>query len=407
LLPDYVDVYEGSFKRGRPWREFPGTEQPDAALAEYGKGAEIVVRVSIVPLLTAGLLAACSPQGGSAPSSAAPPPASATKPAAKPAAAASPLQARVDAINNAQFTAPPPQPAAPPVLNPPPDPSLIKAEVLLARAEASPGSIDGLAGSNLKRAVKAYQQMSSQPTDGVLSAALWARLTAQASGPVAAIYTVTAQDVAGPFYPDVGENMVAAAKLASPGYARPSEMLAERFHMSEKLLLALNPGADLTKSGTALVVVQPAIPALAPVDHLEVDKAAASVRAYAADGTLVASFPATVGSTDRPSPSGVHKVRGVAFNPTYTYDPAKLTFGPRKHGKFIIQPGPNNPVGIVYIALDRPGYGLHGTPEPDKIGKTASHGCVRLTNWDALLLSHAVKPGVVVSFVHARGGKAA
>ena len=404
---DYVDVCEGSFKRGRPWREFPGTEQLRAALAEHGQDTETVVRASIVPLLAAGLLAACSPQGGSAPSSAAPAPASAAKPAPKPAPApASPLQARVDAINNAQFTAPP-QPVAKPAVNPAPDPSLIKAEVLLARAEASPGSVDGLAGSNLKRAVKAYEQMTNQPADGVLSAALWTKLTAQASGPVAALYTETAKDAAGPFYPDVGENMVAAAKLTSPGYARPSEMLAERFHMSETLLLALNPGADLTKAGTALVVVQPAIPALAPVDHIEVDKAAASVRAYAADGTLIASFPATVGSTDRPSPSGVHKVRGVAFNPTYTYDPAKLTFGPRKHGKFIIQPGPNNPVGIVYIALDRPGYGVHGTPEPDKIGKTASHGCVRLTNWDALLLAHAVKPGVVVSFVHKRGGKAA
>jgi len=362
------------------------------------------VQGSIVPVLAVGVLAACSPQGSQVPSSAAPPPASAAKPAPKPVAtAASPLQARIDAINNAQFSAPP-QPAAKPVVNPPPDPALIKAEVLLARAEASPGAIDGLAGSNLTRAVKAYEQMTGQLADGQLSAALWTKLTAEAPGPVAAIYMETAQDAAGPFYPDVGENMVAAAKLASPGYARPSEMLAERFHISEKLLLALNPGADLTKSGTALVVVQPAIPALGPVDHVEVDKAAASVRAYAADGSLIASFPATVGSTDRPSPSGVHKVRGVSFNPTYTYDPSKLTFGPKKHGRFVIHPGPNNPVGIVYIALDRPGYGIHGTPEPDKIGKTASHGCVRLTNWDAMLLAPAVKPGVVVSFVHKRGG---
>jgi lipoprotein-anchoring transpeptidase ErfK/SrfK len=342
-------------------------------------------------------LAACSPRGGSAPSSATPPPAS----AAKPVGLSAP-QARVDAINNAQFVAPPPH-AATPAVNPAPDPALIKAEVLLARAGASPGSIDGLAGSNLKRAVQAWQQMTGQTADGQLSDALWARLTAQASGAVAGLYTETAQDAAGPFYPDVGENMVAAAKLSSPGYARPSEMLAERFHMSEKLLLALNPGADLTRAGTALVVVQPMIPALAPVDHIEVDKAAASVRAYAADGSLIASFPATVGSTDRPSPSGVHKVRGVSFNPTYVYDPSKLTFGPRRHGRFDIQPGPNNPVGIVYIALNAPGYGLHGTPEPDKIGKTASHGCVRLTNWDAVLLAHAVKAGVKVSFLHARG----
>jgi lipoprotein-anchoring transpeptidase ErfK/SrfK len=344
------------------------------------------------------LLAACTPEGASTPPS--------PKPAAKPAVAAnSALLARISAINDAQFVAPR-QPAAKPAANPLPDPALIKAEVLLARAQVSPGEIDGLAGSNLTRAVKAYEQMTGQPVDGQLTPALWTRLAAQSQAPVAASYTVTAQDVAGPFYPDVGEDMVAASKLATPGYARPGEMLAERFHMSEKLLQALNPGADLTKAGTVLVVVQPLIPALARVDHIEVDKAAASVRAYVADGTLIASFPATVGSTDRPSPSGEHQVRGVSFNPTYTYDPAKLTFGPKRHGKFIVRPGPNNPVGVVYIALNAPGYGIHGSPGPNKIGKTASHGCVRLTNWDALLLARAVKPGVKVSFVHERGGTA-
>jgi lipoprotein-anchoring transpeptidase ErfK/SrfK len=367
----------------------------------------MLVQRSIVSLLALTALAACSPQGSSTPPASAQKPASAAKPAAKPVAAAdAALTARVDAINDAQFVAPPQssaKPTAQPAADPAADPALIKAEVLLARAQASPGEIDGLAGSNLTRAVKAYEQMTGQPTDGQLTPALWTKLNTPAQAPVAALYTVTAQDVAGPFYPDVGENMVAASKLTSPGYSTVSEMLGERFHMSEKLLGALNPGADLTKAGTVLVVVQPMIPELATVDHIEVDKAAASVRAYAADGTLLASFPATVGSTDRPSPSGVHKVRGVSFNPIYTYDPSKLTFGPKRHGKFDIQAGPNNPVGIVYIALNAPGYGIHGTPGPDKIGKTASHGCVRLTNWDALLLGHAVKPGVKVSFLHARG----
>jgi lipoprotein-anchoring transpeptidase ErfK/SrfK len=363
----------------------------------------LLVQGSVVSVLGLAFVAACSPQAPSSAPSAAPPSASAAKPPAKPVAAVDPaLAARVNAINTAQFV-PGPQSAAKPAANAPPDPALIKAEVLLARDQASPGEVDGLAGSNLSRAVKAYEQMNGQPMDGQLSPALWTRLNTPGQAPVAALYTLTAQDVAGPFYPDVGENMVAAAKLATPGYARPSEMLGERFHMSEKLLQALNPGADMTKAGTVLVVTQPLVPALAKVDHLQVDKAAASVRAYAADATLVASFPATVGSTDRPSPSGVHKVQGVSFNPIYTYDPSKLTFGPKKHGKFDIQAGPNNPVGLVYIALNAPGYGIHGTPNPDTIGKTASHGCVRLTNWDALLLAHAVKPGVMVSFIHARG----
>ncbi len=378
----------------------------------------MMMQRSILPLLGLAALTACSPQGGAAPSasppsapsatSAAPPAAPPVPPAAVSAAAPAPaanagLAASVSAINNAQFVAAPP-PSASPSATVQPDPALIKAEVLLARADASPGEIDGLAGSNLTRAVKAYEQMSGLLADGQLTPALWTRLNAQGQPPVAAIYTVTDQDAAGPYSPAVGENMVAASKLSTVGYSSPSEMLAERFHMSEKLLKALNPGADIGKAGTALVVIQPQIPTLARVDHIQVDKAAASVRAYDAAGTMIASFPATVGSTDRPSPSGVHKVRGVSYNPTYTYDPAKLTFGPKKHGRFVIHPGPNNPVGIVYIALNKPGYGVHGTPDPDTIGKTASHGCVRLTNWDALLLAHAVRPGVMVDFVHTRGG---
>jgi lipoprotein-anchoring transpeptidase ErfK/SrfK len=349
----------------------------------------------LIPLaLVAVALAACSRSPTQAPA------AQSSAGAAAPSAQA----VLAKAINDAQFTAPPsatsgapPQPATPP-----PDPALIKAEVLLARAHASPGEVDGLAGSNLKRAVSAYEQMNGLPDDGQLSQAVWDRLTA-GSAPVAGTYTVTAEDAAGPYSPDVGEDMVAASKLPAVGYARPSEMFAERFHMSETLLQALNPKADFGRAGTVLVVARPDVPPVPAVDHIEVDKAAASARAYGEDGAMIGSFPATVGSTDRPSPSGVHKVLGVSFDPDYVYDPSKLSWGPRRHGKFTIKPGPNNPVGLVWIDLSQPGYGIHGSPDPDKIGKTASHGCVRLTNWDAVALAHAVKPGVTVTFVRARG----
>jgi lipoprotein-anchoring transpeptidase ErfK/SrfK len=354
----------------------------------------------------AALLAGCSPHGGQAPGAAAPQDRS-------PAAVDPALAARVKAINEARFvasangasSAAPQAPGASAVAPSAPDPALIKIEVLLARAHASPGEIDGLAGSNLQRAVAAYEQMNGLPGDGALNEAVWDRLNTPGQAPVAAIYVLTAQDVAGPYYPDVGDDMVAASKLPATGYARPTEMLAERFHMSERLLQALNPGADYRKPGAQLVVAQPLEPPVAPVDHIDIDKASASVRAYGADGTMIASFPATVGSTERPSPSGVHRVLGVSFNPTYTYDPSKLTWGPKRHGKFIVRPGPNNPVGLVWIDLSEPGYGIHGSPDPGLIGKTASHGCVRLTNWDALALSHAVKPGVVASFVNERGGR--
>jgi lipoprotein-anchoring transpeptidase ErfK/SrfK len=100
----------------------------------------------------------------------------------------------------------------------------------------------------------------------------------------------------------------------------------------------------------------------------------------------------------------VHKINGVAWNTDYVYDPAKLHWGPRSHGKFRIKPGPNGPVGVVWIDLNAPSYGIHGTADPSTIGKTASHGCVRLTNWDAVALAHGVKPGVMVTFVGNRGG---
>ncbi len=311
-----------------------------------------------------------------------------------------PTSQAIAAIQNApQATAPATTPS-----NPPPSPSVIKAEVLLARAHASPGVIDGLPGSNLARAVAAFEAMNGLPADGQLSPEVWSRLTAFAGQPVAGAYVVTAADVAGPFYPDVGEDMVAASKLASPGYSGPLEALASRFHMSEALLTALNPGKDFKTAGQRIVVAMPEVAALAPVASVQVDKAKASAVALDDQGRIIASFPATVGSTDKPSPTGVRKVVGVSFNPVYTYDPSKLTWGPKSHGRFSIKPGPNNPVGLVWIALNAPGYGVHGSPNPDKIGKTASHGCVRLTNWDALLLAHAVKPGVTVSFVSERGG---
>jgi len=163
---------------------------------------------------------------------------------------------------------------------------------------------------------------------------------------------------------------------------------------------ALNPGADFTKAGTSLLVAAPGAPALTKgqVARIVVSKSKDQVFAYDSDAKLLAVYPATVGSTERPSPHGLHKINGVGWNPTYTYDPSKLHWGPRSHGKFVIKPGPKGPVGVVWIDINAPSYGIHGSPDPNLIGKTASHGCVRLTNWDALALAHGVKPGVPVAF---------
>ncbi|MDQ1153914.1 L,D-transpeptidase [Brevundimonas sp. SORGH_AS_0993] len=183
------------------------------------------------------------------------------------------------------------------------------------------------------------------------------------------------------------------------GYANIVEALAERFHVTEALLRAMNPDADFARVGQALLV--PAIntaPLASEVDHIDVDKGEGSVRAFAADGRLLAYFPATIGSGDNPTPSGTVKVNGVARNPDYLYDPAKLSYGDGKK-KVLVKPGPNNPVGVVWIDLNKPSYGIHGTPDPHLVGKTASHGCVRLTNWDAWTLADKVKPGVIVRFL--------
>ena len=343
-------------------------------------------------------LAACSPE---------------PKPAAKPpsAAAASPAPLSVQAINAAVF-APAATPAAPPPPAPAnaqtaPDPVLIRAEVLLDRARFSPGVVDGKAGTNESHAIAAFQTHAGLPASGQLDAATWAALTRD-TAPVMQTYAITPADVAGPFAPDVGEDFVKlAAQPMGPQYATPLEELAERFHMSQTLLTALNPGADFGKAGTSLIAAVPGAPAFnkGDVDHIEVSKAHAQVTAFDANNNVLAVYPATVGSTERPSPSGVHKVNGVSLNPDYLYDPAKLHWGPRSHGKLRVKPGPNNPVGAVWIDLNAPSYGVHGSPDPDKIGKTASHGCVRLTNWDAVALAGGVKPGVKVTFVGSRGGK--
>jgi lipoprotein-anchoring transpeptidase ErfK/SrfK len=226
-----------------------------------------------------------------------------------------------------------------------------------------------------------------------------ARLRAGGTGAVTTTYEITQQDVAGPYLGTVPTDLEAQGEAPHMGYANIVEALAERFHVTEPLLRAMNPNADFTRVGQKLLV--PAIdnsPLPADVDHIEVNKGEGSVKAFAEDGRLLAYYPATIGSGDNPTPTGTVKVNGVARNPDYVYDPSKLSYGDVNR-KVVVKPGPNNPVGVVWIDLDKPSYGIHGAPEPDKIGKTASHGCVRLTNWDVWELADKVKPGVMVRFI--------
>ncbi|MCT7377492.1 L,D-transpeptidase [Chelativorans salis] len=273
-----------------------------------------------------------------------------------------------------------------------------KYQVLLDRAGASPGVIDGRMGDNVNKAISAYHEIVGERLKTYDKEWIAAELE-KTGGPAFVEYTITAEDAAGPYIASVPEDYGEKATLERLSYTRVTEMLAERFHMDEKYLVALNPDANFNRPGTVIRVANPGEPATYDVARIVADKSSKQVRVYDARGRLVAAYPATIGSGDTPSPTGTHEVARVAFDPEYTYNPTKNFKQGNNDRVLTIPPGPNGPVGSIWIALSKPTYGIHGTPEPSKIGKTYSHGCVRLTNWDAQELAKRVKPGVTVEFV--------
>jgi len=280
-----------------------------------------------------------------------------------------------------------------------PDAAVIKAQVLLDRAAFSPGEISGHLDDNTRKAIAAFAAARELPADSKLIGDLWTALSATSDQPVLTEYQISSADVVGPFLQKLPAKMEEMQHLDHLSYTSPREALAERFHMSEALLATLNPGKSFAAAGTTIVVANVGARSAAKASRIEIDKPQHLLRVYGAGDKLTAVFPASIGSTEKPAPSGTFKVASVTHNPTYRYDPTYAFKGVKSTKPFIIKPGPNNPVGTVWIGLTAQGYGIHGTPDPDKIGKTASHGCIRLTNWDAEALATMVAKGVPVAFL--------
>jgi lipoprotein-anchoring transpeptidase ErfK/SrfK len=303
-----------------------------------------------------------------------------------------PRQLTAQTVNAAKFEKP--------VVSRRPSAVVLKAQVLLDRLSFSPGAIDARADDNFAKALAAFQRSQGLAPSGKLNADTWTWLAGSADVPALIEYEIREDDVKGPFTPRIPKKLEEMSTLEHLDYTGPVQLLAEKFHVSENLLRQLNRGRALDRAGSVIIV--PNVRGARSDDavaRVEVDKQLKAVRAFAADGTLVAFYPASIGSKEKPAPSGTFRVRAVAEHPTYHYDPKFQFKGVKAQHRFTIRPGPNNPVGLVWIDLSKPSYGIHGTPDPTKIGKTQSHGCIRLTNWDALDLAHRVRKGIQVAFL--------
>jgi lipoprotein-anchoring transpeptidase ErfK/SrfK len=271
--------------------------------------------------------------------------------------------------------------------------AVLRAQILLDRARFFPGEIDASFGSNTRIAISGFQKNNGLPVSGVMDEATWAALNADVE-PVLVTYTITDVDAAGPFQ-QIPADMMDKAALATLGYSNLTEALGEKFHVSPNLLAQLNPGKDLSRVGEVIVVPNLADAApLTKAARVVVDKSDSTVTLFDAADAIIAQFPASTGSGRDPLPLGDWKILGVARNPVFKYNPGLFWDANPAHSKATIQAGPNNPVGLAWVALSKPHYGIHGTPEPSKIGKTQSHGCIRLTNWNVTAMGHAVAPGL-------------
>lgn len=267
-----------------------------------------------------------------------------------------------------------------------------KLQALLNWHHHGVGAVDGYWGKNTRKAMQAFQQARGLAVTETLNSETWQALTENnelMSQPVLVSYILTDADI-NIKTTTIPAGAEAKAKLDGMYYESVIEGLAEKFHMSENYLKTLNPNAGFN-AGDTITVYNPGNPNATPVSRVVADKKTETLYAYDDQDHLIASYPTTVGSTSTPSPTGTHKVEVKVHQPNYTYTGDDGS-------KSIIPPGPNNPVGLVWIGLSKPSYGIHGSPDPERISRQASAGCVRLTNWDALALLGTIQNGATVEF---------
>ncbi len=273
--------------------------------------------------------------------------------------------------------------------------AVVRAQILLDRAHFSPGQIDGRWGDNLGVAVLGYQAAHHLPPTGRVDQVTWQALNTDTETPLAP-YTISAGDVEGPFE-RIPNDLMAQAKLKHLDYQSPAEELGERFHIDPALLAKLNPRRSLGRAGQRIFVPNVSREYAPQADRVAVSKSHRTVAALAADGSVLAQYPATIGSEHDPLPIGDWKVIDIQHNPVFNFNPDFFWDAKPQDAKTRIAAGPRNPVGVVWIGLSKEHYGIHGTPKPGLIGHTESHGCIRLTNWDAEELSKMLKRGVPVA----------